>query len=154
MVGSGVAHIILPELHSVCCHIFEPQDIAMLASLTSRVNDVCINGCILLLLSAINPPRAHHFAIFLTFDLPCASFKTDLELFKATKHMEFWTKDMWILPIYRPGHWVLCIADFTRCELQLFDSLAEEKPWQSNVNVHSPRCLFYRLLLTLRERKL
>lgn len=107
----------------------------MLASPTARINDVCINGCIPLLLSLINPSCAHRFAIFSTFDLPRARYKNDNELFKAMKHTKFWTKDTWILPIYRPGHWVLCIADFVRRELRLFDSLAQKEPWRADVNV-------------------
>ncbi|KIJ65275.1 hypothetical protein HYDPIDRAFT_54838, partial [Hydnomerulius pinastri MD-312] len=36
--------------------IFEPRDIAMLVSPTDRINDVCINGCIPLLFSAMKIP--------------------------------------------------------------------------------------------------
>ncbi|KAF8430674.1 hypothetical protein L210DRAFT_3417312 [Boletus edulis BED1] len=119
--------------HGVRRRTFDTEDIGMLASPTSHVNDVCINGCIPLLFSAIDRSQARQFAVFSTFDLPLALHKTDQELFQATKHTNFWTKDTWIFPIYRPGHWVLCVADFTRCELRLFDSLAEEQPWRSDV---------------------
>ncbi|KAF8131913.1 hypothetical protein EV363DRAFT_1449621 [Boletus edulis] len=119
--------------HGVRRRTFDTEDIGMLASPTSHVNDVCINGCIPLLFSAIDQSQARRFAVFSTFDLPLALHKTDQELFQATKHTNFWTKDTWIFPIYRPGHWVLCVADFTRCELRLFDSLAEEQPWRSDV---------------------
>ncbi|KAG6371480.1 hypothetical protein JVT61DRAFT_9514 [Boletus reticuloceps] len=125
--------IVFDRINGVRRQTFNPEDIGMLASPTSCINDVCINGCILLLLLAINPLQARHFAIFSTFDLLLARHKADGELFQAAKHTNFWMKDVWILPIYRPGHWVLCVADFTRRELRLFDSLAEEKPWRSDV---------------------
>ncbi|KAF8444153.1 hypothetical protein L210DRAFT_3611346 [Boletus edulis BED1] len=127
---------VLPETEGFARGFLEPEDIAMLASPTSCINDVCLNNCIPLLFSAIHTHTSipNRYAVFTTYDLPRARYKNDPELWRATKHTQFWTKDLWILPIHRPGHWVLCIADLSRRELRLFDSLAEESPWRKDVN--------------------
>ncbi|KAH0833420.1 hypothetical protein J3R83DRAFT_12533 [Lanmaoa asiatica] len=57
----------------------------------------------------------------------------DEVLWRCTRHTSFWTKDIWILPIHRPGHWVLCIAQFSHHELFLFDSLGQQHPWCADI---------------------
>ena len=117
---------------------FESPDIAMLASPTSCVNDICINGCIPILFAALEVPDEHPYAVFSTFDLLRAS-SDDENLWRVTRHTKFWTKDVWIIPIHRPSsaHWVLCLAHITHRELRLFDSLAEKTPWHADVDVCS-----------------
>ncbi|KIJ59525.1 hypothetical protein HYDPIDRAFT_49728, partial [Hydnomerulius pinastri MD-312] len=118
---------------------FEPCDIAMLASPTARINDVCINGCIPLLFSALMVPATHNFAVFSTHNLTHICYNApDHVLWKATAWTMFWSKNIWIIPIHRPspvGHWVLCIANFSRKQLLLFDSLGKQKPWWADVHV-------------------
>ena len=128
---------------------FERPDIAMLASPTSCINDVCINGCIPLLFAALGVPEEHPYAVFSTFDLPRANRDDDDHLWRVTQHTKFWTKDIWIIPIHRPSsqHWVLCLAQITDHELRLFDSLAEQKPWHVDVDVRSA-CILPPLLTT------
>lgn len=114
----------------------------MLASPTAWLNDWCLNGCIPLLISTIQPANASRFAVLSTHELP--RIRRDIpdhELWRVTSRTRFWTKDCWIIPIHRPApenHWVLYIADFSRRELRLFDSLAQQTPWHSDVPV-SPR---------------
>ncbi|KAH0832248.1 hypothetical protein J3R83DRAFT_13222, partial [Lanmaoa asiatica] len=122
--------------HGLCWITFEPPDIAMLASPMSCINDVCINGCIPLLFALLGVPEEHQYAVFSTFDLPRASYNDNDHLWRVTRHTKFWTKDTWIIPIYRPTsrHWVMCLAHITRRELHLFDSLAEQKPWHADVD--------------------
>ncbi|KAF8835149.1 hypothetical protein BDN67DRAFT_873149, partial [Paxillus ammoniavirescens] len=78
-------------------------------------------------------------AVFSTHDLTCIQYNApDKILWKATAWTLFWSKDLWIIPIHRPlliGHWVVCIAYFSCKELQLFDSLGEQKPWRADVQV-------------------
>ncbi|KAI9457405.1 hypothetical protein HD554DRAFT_2030065 [Boletus coccyginus] len=64
--------------------------------------------------------------------------------------MKFWTKNIWIIPIHQPspGHWLLCLAYITHCELCLFDSFAEWKPWLADVNVWHTLYIFRILPLT------
>ncbi|KAF8425356.1 hypothetical protein L210DRAFT_3653217 [Boletus edulis BED1] len=117
--------------------IFEVRDIEILQSPTACLNDTCINGCIPLLFSSIQPANIHQFAIFSTHDLIRIRYNADDDcLWRATKHTSFWFKDIWIIPIHRAdpaGHWVLCIAHLRRQELLLFDSLGERHGWRANV---------------------
>ncbi|KAN0087822.1 hypothetical protein V8E55_006443 [Tylopilus felleus] len=83
--------------------IFESADIELLKDPTTCLNDVCINGCIPLLFSAFLPDNRNSFA------------------------------DVWIIPIHRPGHWVLCIANLSCQEILLFDSLGAQNPWCADV---------------------
>ena len=125
---------------------FGPRELAMLASPTTWLNDWCINGCISLILSVIQPAHAPQFAVFSTHELPRIQRNSpDHELWRVTSWTRFWAKERWIIPIHRPtpkNHWVLCIADFSRQELRLFDSLAQQKPWESDapVRLYVLRC--------------
>ncbi|KAF8120229.1 hypothetical protein EV363DRAFT_1191626 [Boletus edulis] len=115
---------------------FDSLDISRLASPTACINDVCINGCIPLLFSALSIPMTHDFAVFSTHHLTHIRYRaSDHVLWKSTAYTKFWTKSTWIIPIHRPlsAHWVLCIARVSRRELQLFDSLGEPKPWRSDI---------------------
>ena len=118
---------------------FEAHELAILASPTAWLNDWCINGCIPLLFSIIQPAQTSRFAVLSTHELPRIRHDIpDHEIWRVTSRTRFWTKDCWIIPIHRPApenHWVLCIADFSRRELRLFDSLAHQKPWESDVPV-------------------
>ncbi|KAG2104683.1 uncharacterized protein F5147DRAFT_746521 [Suillus discolor] len=93
---------------TICWVVPEYLDISFLGSPTARLNDVCINGCAILLHDAhMSTPVAQHIAILSTHNLP-----------------------LWILPIHRPapvGHWVLCIIYRSSKEFHLFDSFAEER---------------------------
>lgn len=120
------------------CQIFEPRDISFLASPTAFLNDICINGCAILLQMDISNPT---MAIFSTHNLPRIRYNaTDDMLWRNTSWTHYWEKDVWVLPIHRPsnvGHWVLCVIYLSRKELHLFDSLAERKPWRHDVKVGS-----------------
>lgn len=94
--------------------LIEIPDISCLLSPKSCINDVCINGCILLLFSELD------FALFSIHHLTHIRYHaSDHVLWKAMAYMKFWTKDTWIIPIHRPlsAHWVLCIAHVSRREL-------------------------------------
>lgn len=79
---------------------FKPQDIMMLTSPTSCVNDICINSCIPLLFTALRVPEKHQYAVFSTFDLLCVSYHDNDHLWRVTQHTTFWIKDVWIIPIH------------------------------------------------------
>ncbi|KAG9309813.1 hypothetical protein JVU11DRAFT_10190 [Chiua virens] len=115
----------------------EATRLAMLSSPTVWLNDWCINGCIALLFTAIQPARALQVATLSTHELPRIQRDTpDHKFWRATSWTRFWTKDLWIIPIHRPApenHWVLCIANFSRRELRLFDSFAQQKLWESDI---------------------
>ncbi|KAG2054503.1 hypothetical protein BDR06DRAFT_1049502 [Suillus hirtellus] len=134
MVSDRVTTRVTSSTGPLPCQEFEPRDISFLASPTAFLNDVCINGCAVLL--QMDMPNSD-VAIFSTFDLPRIRYHaTDDMLWRNTHWMCYWEKDVWVLPIHRPahvGHWVVCVIYLSTKELRLFDSLAEHKPWKHDV---------------------
>ena len=65
-------------------------------------------------------------------------------------YMKFWMKDTWIIPIHRPlsAYWILCIACLCRRELRLFDSLGEQRPWRSDIHIHTYMCVYLMFFLS------
>jgi Ulp1 family protease len=128
--------------------IFEPRDIQILASRTALLNDTCINGCAALLYSEILDvyPPAERYAVLSTHDLPrIQSHVSDDALWRNMSWTRYWAKDVWVLPIHRPsgvGHWVLCVVHLRSKALHLFDSFAEQQPWNNDVKVSVLRILF------------
>ncbi|KAF8124776.1 hypothetical protein EV363DRAFT_1177524 [Boletus edulis] len=116
---------------------FNAEDIQILATPTACLNDICINGCITLLFQHIQPINPDRFGLFSTYDIYHIRHNaSDDTLWRTMKHTSFWTKNIWIIPIHRPGivgHWVLCVVNISRQEILLFDSMAERQPWRANV---------------------
>ncbi|KIM54794.1 hypothetical protein SCLCIDRAFT_136017, partial [Scleroderma citrinum Foug A] len=73
-------------------------------------------------------------AVLSTHDLPRVRHNAmDDAMWRNTSWTHYWEKDIWILPIHQPGHWVVCTIDFTFKRLFLFDSFAEWKPWKKDI---------------------
>jgi hypothetical protein len=138
-VPGTVATRICPSRDGFPRQIFEPKDIALIASPTACLNDVCINGCAVLLFSELKSVVTSHCALLSSHDLPRVRYNaSDDILWRNASWTSYWTKDVWILPIHRPsniGHWVLCVIRFSSKELHLFDSFADRKPWKRDVKV-------------------
>ncbi|KAG2092828.1 uncharacterized protein F5147DRAFT_821605 [Suillus discolor] len=147
---TGDAGIIIPgtvetrvsaPYHGCPSQVFEPKDIALLASQTALLNDTCINGCAMLLyLEAVQLSRmVEQFAILSTHDLLRIRYNAPHDvLWQNMSWTRYWAKEVWILPIHRPshvGHWVLCVVHLRSKELHLFDSFVERKPWKVNIKV-------------------
>ncbi|KAG1735673.1 uncharacterized protein EDB91DRAFT_1348200 [Suillus paluster] len=134
IVAGQVATRVRPSMGGFPQQVFEPRDISFLASPTAYLNDVCINGCAMLLQIDIPNPIV---AIFSTHDLPRIRYNAaDDILWRNTSWTRYWEKDVWIIPIHRPasvGHWVACVIYLSRKEIHLFDSLAERKPWKHDL---------------------
>ncbi|KAG6899356.1 hypothetical protein C0993_010997 [Termitomyces sp. T159_Od127] len=122
--------------------IFSPHELEMLSSPAARLNDVCINGIAALLKyqfsesTRITSGPSRRCAIFSTFDLSMVRYNaSDDEIWRRTRHTEYWKHDIWILPIHRPSsqHWVMCTILLSCCEIHLFDSLAQHEPWNTEV---------------------
>ncbi|KAG2088061.1 uncharacterized protein F5147DRAFT_727168 [Suillus discolor] len=118
--------------------IFDPKDIACLNSPTARLNDGVINGCAAILYSQFKIP-AVNCAILSTFDITrIRSNEADDRIWRNARWTSYWEKDVWILPIHRTnvvgGHWVICIIYLKTKEMHMFDSLADEKSWEPDVN--------------------
>lgn len=133
--------------------VFDPKDIACLSSPTACLNDVCINGCAALLYSELKLPTVD-CAILSTYDLPRIRCNAaDERIWRNISWTSYWEKNVWIVPIHRPsgvGHWVICIIYFQTKELHLFDSLADQEPWENDVK--DIMKLIERLLTIARQR--
>ena len=123
---------------------FDENDIARLEDSTAFLNDVCINSTASMLQqlwqrpSEIHEQNSQRCAIFSTFDLPAIRYNiTQQDMWRRTKDLQYWNKDIWILPIHRkkPLHWVLCIIVVNSRELLLFDSLGSKESWKHEIKV-------------------
>jgi Ulp1 family protease len=132
---------------------FDAQDLNRLASATSRLNDVCLNGGAAVLQhfysssTLSSAPHSFRCAILSTFDLPRVRYNaSDQDLWRNIRHSSYWSKDTWIIPIHRTRpaeHWVLAVARTASRRLLLFDSFAEAYPWRKEVKV-----LYYLCIIT------
>ena len=125
--------------------LFDEEDIRHFETPPSLLNDVCINSTAALLQHTWSCPGEYHevdsrhCAIFSTFDLHMARYNCPLsEIWRRTSHLEFWHKDIWLLPIHRPrpaGHWVLAVILVSSGKIFLYDSFAEPAPWKHEIGV-------------------
>ncbi|KAG2046020.1 hypothetical protein BDR06DRAFT_985702 [Suillus hirtellus] len=118
--------------------VFDARDLSLLAHPTSHLNDTCINSCVALLYSEmLTSSHVRPCAILSTHDLPRIRYNaSDDILWQNTLWTLFWERDLWLLPIHCPSpvrHWVFCAIYIPSKELHLFDSLAEQHPWKTDV---------------------
>ncbi|KIK11678.1 hypothetical protein PISMIDRAFT_19325 [Pisolithus microcarpus 441] len=132
-----ISRRIQPPTHGFPQLIFDPKDIKILASNETRLNDICLNGCVALLYSLYLPAHHGEIALFSTHDLPRIRYNaSDDILWWTMSWTKYWEKTTWIIPIHRPSpgsHWVMCTIDLASQRLFLFDSLAEERPWKQEI---------------------
>ena len=123
------------------CILFELTDLAIMNSQDERLNDVCLNGIAATLHTFFDDPTSQQCALFTTFDLPMVCYNaSDDDIWRRCCHAEYWSKDVWILPIHQtcPNlHWVLCCIIPHNCELLLFDSLSESYSCKCEIKVRS-----------------
>ncbi|KZP13887.1 hypothetical protein FIBSPDRAFT_669407, partial [Athelia psychrophila] len=110
-------------------------------SITALLNDNSLNGAAIILQTALlhsDVSTAGQVAIFSTHDLVRARYAVSNEqLWRHTKGTEYWTRDVWVLPIHRQEahHWVLCVAYPRQKRLHLFDSFADQQPWHAESKI-------------------
>ncbi|KAJ6613526.1 hypothetical protein B0H10DRAFT_1647301, partial [Mycena sp. CBHHK59/15] len=138
-------------------HEMEASDISRLRSPTGRLNNFALNGVAALLLSLLSGSTslwhgsALRCALFTTLDLPRVRYRaTDSDLWKHMRHTQYWTKDLWLLPIHRiEEHWVLCIVSVRTQQLFFFDSLSSCCGWRQDLIVsRSPVSVMHAYYLT------
>ena len=119
------------------------RELQILSSRTSFLNDICMNGLPKLLQALFARDLRHQVssskcAIFSTYDLNRIRYRaSDAELWRNTRRLKFWEKDVWIIPIHRPQerHWVLAVLYLQFKEVHVFDSLAGKLSWHSDIEV-------------------
>lgn len=112
---------------------------------TDRLNDICLNGIAATLHTFLSHPTnpsslpSRRCALFTTFDLLAIRYHaSDAEIWRRFRRSEYWSHDLWILPIHRTRpslHWVLCIISPHSRELLLFDSFSDRLPWKHEIKV-------------------
>jgi len=140
-----IADVSLEAARIHCYHgtriLFEPTDLAIMNSQNERLNDVCLNGIAATLHTFFDNPTSRQCALFTTFDLPMVRYNaSDDDIWRRCHRAEYWSKDVWILPIHRTRpnlHWVLCCIIPHNHELLLFDSLSESYSWKREIKVRS-----------------
>ncbi|KAG2008006.1 hypothetical protein CC2G_013483 [Coprinopsis cinerea AmutBmut pab1-1] len=81
-------------------------------------------------------------AVFSSFDLLAVRSQCSLlYTWDQTHHTEYWRKQVWILPIHRQDHWVVCAIYPSHRRIILFDSLAAKASWEIDIPVLYPLTL-------------
>lgn len=104
--------------------VFDSVTLGRLANPRKLLDGSAVNGCAAILYSMF--PR-NSTAIFNSLDLTrMLDGMPDDHLWRNTKRTEFWTKDLWIIPIHRPQevHWTVACVCVSRRSIEVFDSLA------------------------------
>ncbi|EDR03522.1 uncharacterized protein LACBIDRAFT_331574 [Laccaria bicolor S238N-H82] len=124
--------------------VFDEEDILRFETPRALLNDVCINSTATLFQHTWSRPSEYHemdsrrCAIFSTFNLHMVHYNCPLsDIWHRTSHLEFWHKDIWLLPIHRPcpaGHWVLAVILVSSGKIFLFDSFTELAPWKHEIS--------------------
>lgn len=121
--------------------LIEGDTFKQFLSPTALLNDNSLNRGAALLQTQLlkcNIDAAASVAVLSTHDLVRIQYESDdNQLWRCSKHAEYWLKDRWVLPIHRPdtNHWVLCVIYPNRKRSCLFDSFVEEHPWNADIKV-------------------
>ena len=114
--------------------IFTQHDISRLTDINAWLNDICINQCASLLYHYCDSPAKQRCAIFSSFDINTIRQDSVKDpLWRGICHTEFWRRPIWLIPIHRNNHWLLCVVDTRRRELICFDSFGDPTPWQESL---------------------
>ncbi|EMD34765.1 hypothetical protein CERSUDRAFT_54749 [Gelatoporia subvermispora B] len=132
---------ILPRSATSPRIVFTTDDYSRLADPDALLNSDCINECAVLLQRNISTPMARNCAIFSTYDVVSANQSNDGgALMRSVKRMPYWERNIWLIPIHRPGyggagvgHWTLVVVDIPQRILYQFDSFADETQWRGDV---------------------
>jgi hypothetical protein len=112
---------------------FEVKELEILRSPTAWLNDGCVNTGAALLQSLLQPAQSS-CTIFSTFLLTLIEQnRSNEDLWRNTHQTSYWRSDLWVIPIHRPDHWVLCLVYPRIHQMLLFDSFATRTPWKTDV---------------------
>jgi hypothetical protein len=124
---------------------FDPSCLHRLACTQERLDDVCINSCSAMLHHGLSDSSSGHShfaqscALFSSFDLVRSrSNASSADIWRQTKHLEYWVKNLWIFPIHRVApveHWAVGAAYPDHRLILIFDSIADRGSCEDDVRV-------------------
>lgn len=77
------------------------------------------------------PNRLHKLAVFPTRTIPAwRDCSTIASLVASIAGTTFWTRDITVIPIHVPGHWLVAFAYRKHRRIELFDPAADAHAWQ------------------------
>ncbi|KAJ7578925.1 hypothetical protein C8J56DRAFT_797027 [Mycena floridula] len=126
----------LPQVKAIS---LTTSDLDILRTPDAWLNSGCIDtlGAWIQILLAKSSQTAQHCAIFSTLVFPKAAAGRDLLLWTLIRDSEYWSKDIWIIPIHRPSehHWVLAVTIRSQMKLYLYDSFAGDlASWSDDIS--------------------
>jgi len=124
-------------------YLFQANELKILQSKKGKLNDMCINGLAAIIQHTLSQAPEYsssssNHALFTTFDMHRIHYKVqDIDLWRNTKSLQFWSKNIWIIPIHRPEqeHWVLAVLCIDTSRIFFYDSLAQNTLWQKDTQV-------------------
>lgn len=130
-----------------CKSYIGPHEFNILNSGHDLLNDVCINAgaaSLQKLFSRVgtrSQKSSERCTIFSTFNLLSIKNKSTVDqIWRQTRRITYWKKDIWILPIHRKKpspHWVLAVIYISSRKILLFDSFSSRSPWKRELKASS-----------------
>ena len=117
---------------------FSIEDLNRFHQPTAWLNDDCINGGSQTILRHFGIAQSSgNVALFSTWVYTSHLGGGDDALWRLCRDApEFWTKDIWLLPIHKnDNHWTLAIVYWQKEQIAYFDSLSDLSVFESDVKV-------------------
>ncbi|KAJ3546524.1 hypothetical protein NM688_g5507 [Phlebia brevispora] len=114
---------------------FSIDDIARLSNPDGWLNDVCINGCALVLRHFYGIP-SRLCALFSTYAITCVRKQNLDSLKRSIARLRWQESDVWLIPIHQEHrkHWTMVAVLISTKTIYHFDSFAEEACWLEDIN--------------------
>ncbi|KAJ3003332.1 hypothetical protein NUW54_g5355 [Trametes sanguinea] len=135
------ATLVIPQAGNLERVLFPAKELRRLGQLTAWLSDDCINGGAQALLrhygSSSTLGGTPSLLSTRVFSLHLDDVDDD-RLWRHCSHSQYWTKDVWLLPIHRllpSGHWTLAVIYWREGKIAYFDSMADKHVWEQDVQV-------------------
>lgn len=107
-----------------------------IVSSNTWVDGACLDTIAQVLLAIFGGSAAQHCAVLSSQ----VSTSAHNDFWPEVQQKRLWEKDIWLVPLYRGGRWILCVAYLQNRTCLLFDSLCKMECWVDDVQVRlTPR---------------
>lgn len=115
---------------------FDRISLTRLSQSDGWLNDECLNSGSLVLLRYLGTAAASgELALFPTWTVSQHRRGSDEGVWRSCRTLQFWEKDLWIIPIHQDSHWTLAIIYWQKRRIALFDSLGDNSRFEEDVKV-------------------